>query len=313
MQSDPLHFVCSSHASTRERPSVKFARGQKDTFALLPDISTMDCNGTNCHAECELRHLDDVEKVIRCRPFSGKPECSHLILCAAPERSGSTWLYNAVRLLCRDADIVCDSYWIHTLTPSKIQQRLDHLCAGVERRGGIVLIKTHEWRDDYNDWLVERFHPTIFLTHRNLVGVVKSYRRVGWAYTLPPNYVHDHLKWRKVSSLDLKYEDIVGNSTVLHVLEQLSQQVHEVSGRDVSKSIIEQIHEQLIKLDDLPGYSCRGGPNQITKVWPGHVSHETKRLQSNNTNCDRSVADDHDLKEQLLRKYAEYMKIYGYK
>ena len=45
------------------------------------------------------------------------------VYCAGPERSGSTWLFNAVRLLLKDARIPYDPYWITSLDQQKIQQR----------------------------------------------------------------------------------------------------------------------------------------------------------------------------------------------
>jgi len=49
---------------------------------------------------------------------------TYACFCAAgPERSGSTWLFNAVRLLLKHAHIPYDPYWITTLTTAKLQQR----------------------------------------------------------------------------------------------------------------------------------------------------------------------------------------------
>ena len=40
-----------------------------------------------------------------------------------PERSGSTWLFNAIRLLYEDASAPLDSFWITHLTASKLRNR----------------------------------------------------------------------------------------------------------------------------------------------------------------------------------------------
>ena len=42
---------------------------------------------------------------------------------AGPERSGSTWLFNAVRLLYEDAQQPLDSYWMTHVTTKKLHQR----------------------------------------------------------------------------------------------------------------------------------------------------------------------------------------------
>ena len=42
---------------------------------------------------------------------------------AGPERSGSTWLFNAVRLLYEEAGLPLDTYWMTHLTDRKLNQR----------------------------------------------------------------------------------------------------------------------------------------------------------------------------------------------
>lgn len=46
-----------------------------------------------------------------------------LSMVAGPERSGSTWLFNAVRLLLKSAHVPYDPYWITTLSTDKLNQR----------------------------------------------------------------------------------------------------------------------------------------------------------------------------------------------
>ena len=45
------------------------------------------------------------------------------LLCPGPERSGSTWLFNAIRLLYYDAQQPLDPFWISHLTDSHLQDR----------------------------------------------------------------------------------------------------------------------------------------------------------------------------------------------
>ena len=49
------------------------------------------------------------------------------ISAAGPERSGSTWLFNAVRILLKHAHVPYDPYWITTLTTEKLQQRKHYM------------------------------------------------------------------------------------------------------------------------------------------------------------------------------------------
>ena len=170
------------------------------------------------------------------------------LLCPGPERSGSTWLFNAIRLLCHDAQQPLDPFWISHLTDSLLQDRsagtsLPYLhlplprlavspCAMAtkpcpilmysycgptlkllatrfglyhwmysglragENAGSVhvphILVKTHAWSDDWDPESATH----IFLTHRDLRGVLASYQRVGWAFDITQAYVTDHMRWR---------------------------------------------------------------------------------------------------------------------
>ena len=293
----------------------------------MNEFSRMDCDGSFCHAECELRHRDNIETSLR-RDRDNPAVQSHVqpyrhsnvVICAAPERSGSTWLYNAIRLLYRDFGMICDSYWIHALRKDKIEERLHE----AERVGGIVLIKTHEWHESYGNWLVQTFRPTILLTHRDLRGVIKSYRRVGWSHNLPTNYVEDHLKWKDVCALDLKYENIVSDG-----MAQLQVLAQHLIGRNVCSTrqdTIERVHVQLLNLDKASdgGFGGGDGVNQVTKMWPYHISDETRDLLKNPTlvrfgeerpNDDKKAENISDMKcnsDELALMYPDYMEVYGY-
>ena len=67
------------------------------------------------------------------------------------------------------------------------------MCSGRQyAQGRHVVIKTHCWTDD---WDVSQADH-IFRTHRDLQGVVASYKRVGWAFNIPDSYVQEHQQWR---------------------------------------------------------------------------------------------------------------------
>ena len=157
-------------------------------------MSSLECDyGDMCHSECKLRHLDEYEKLVH-----DKSETTYLrslIICAGPERSGSTWLYNAVRHLFVAARVPCDSYWIHRLTKEKLNERV--------KQGRVVLIKTHKYYSDYDEWLFQSFRPFVLLTHRDLRKVLASYIRVGWTSDIPDSYVEHHMQWLQHVTLDL--------------------------------------------------------------------------------------------------------------
>ncbi|CAE7398762.1 unnamed protein product, partial [Symbiodinium pilosum] len=176
-------------------------------------VMGIDCTGTDCHEECERRHLDSLEQQRGTWPQLSE---SLLILCAGPERSGSTWLYNAVRLLHLEAKVPCDSYWMAKLTREKLEQRIG------ARPPAVVLVKTHEWHQGYDDFV--SLAKYVVLTHRDLRGVVASYRRIKWEVAIPDAYVSEHLEWCRRATLDLAYEDIMRRGS--EVLRELAQHLN---------------------------------------------------------------------------------------
>lgn len=243
--------------------------------------NALDCDGRMCHSECELRHLDELEQALRGTTLSSQ----RLILCAGPERSGSTWLFNAVRHLHSACHIPCDSYWIHRLTSEKIEQRIQ------ENR--IVIIKTHKYYSDYDDWLVSKFHPTILLTHRDLRQVLASYIRVGWASDIPDSYVDHHLKWLPHAALDLSFEEIASEPKAS--LAKIALTVG-LTNNDVGSKEIELAKSRVESLK-----APSGMVDQVTKMWPSHQGSTMRKRQ--------------DPKEfdYLLERFQEYAELYGYK
>jgi hypothetical protein len=55
-----------------------------------------------------------------------------------------------------------------------------------------ILVKTHRWSPDWDCSSADH----IFLTHRDLRGVLASYQRVGWAFNIPNSYISEHMQWR---------------------------------------------------------------------------------------------------------------------
>lgn len=255
--------------------------------------SSADCTGGMCHAECEQRHLDSIE-VTRDERWSW-PEKPKVIICAGPERSGSTWLYNAVRLLYRQASTPCDSYWVRTLSEDKVQKRLE--------QGAHVCIKMHVWEPEYERWLPAAAQH-ILLTHRDLRGVVASYRRAGWCYQLDPKYVDDHMQWRRICSMDLGYEDLVRDG--LASLKALALHI----GVELPPAGLEKVHEALKDLKNERG----GGVDQITKLWPGHISSATRMLQDQGgaSIAELNSLSDERYCQQLRQRFPGFFSTYGY-
>ncbi|CAK0779209.1 hypothetical protein CVIRNUC_004717 [Coccomyxa viridis] len=142
------------------------------------------------------------------------PDRGKVIIAAGPERSGSTWLFNAIRLLCQDSQEPLHPYWITSLTDAKLQER----GAGTANHPHI-LIKTHRWSSRWRHHTADH----IFLTHRDLRGVLASYQRVGWAFDIDRTYVQEHMAWKDIAQHDFAFEDVV--SRPAHQLEILAQEL----------------------------------------------------------------------------------------
>eukprot|EP00931_Biecheleriopsis_adriatica_P006770 TRINITY_DN108129_c0_g1_i1.p1 TRINITY_DN108129_c0_g1~~TRINITY_DN108129_c0_g1_i1.p1 ORF type:complete len:401 (-),score=79.31 TRINITY_DN108129_c0_g1_i1:177-1379(-) len=257
-------------------------------------VMGIDCNGSDCHVECDRRHLEPREQQ---RGSWSSLADSHLVLCAGPERSGSTWLYNAIRLLHLEAKVPCDSYWLARLTEAKLQERL------AAQPPAVVLVKTHEWFPDYDTFIHRAKH--VVLTHRDLRGVIASYRRVKWEVAIPDAYVHEHMEWQRRCTLDLAYEDIMRRGS--EVLKRLAEHL----GLTVPEAGVRAVHAEL---KDLTRRHSRNVMCQVTKLWPDHRSLEAERLQG------RADAPMHELNalrdpeyaDVLNSRFKEFQELYGY-
>ncbi|KAI7841039.1 hypothetical protein COHA_005267 [Chlorella ohadii] len=180
-------------------------------------------------------------------PHDEQPQ---LVIAAGPERSGSTFLYNALRLLWQHARKPCDAYYLKCITDAALDER------GAGQPGAPhVLVKTHAWSEH---WDVNRA-AHIFVTHRDLAQVLASYRRLGWAWELPDGYVRDHLIWQRHAELDLAFEDIAARP--LWVLKQLAGRL---GLQEVDCAAV------LRDLDSLPVPQHWVDP--VTQLWPAHIS-----------------------------------------
>ena len=204
----------------------------------------LDCKKGVQHCtdyECEFRHLDLQEQQLRQnnqQPAIVPPAC---IITASRDmgRTASTWVFNAVRLLHRQANMACDSYWIRQLTPQKIKQRLS-------ATSSTTLIKTHEFT---NYASIEQFQKTIlqpFVTH-----VIVS-KRQGTQFPTDP-------AWIQLATLIVDYDEIVKQPT--KVLNELAHHLNLNSF--LSQQDLLQVDYLLMTLP-IPG-------NQATKFWSFHA------------------------------------------
>lgn len=205
-----------------------------------------EVSGRGCHSECEARHLDDIERT-RFEPGSGfrYPRQPSVVIAASRDmgRTASTWVFNAIRLLYRQAQEACDSYWMRRLTPEKIQKRLE--------TGAHVLIKTHEWTDSLRPAEFDRVKP--LFSH-----VIVSVRD---GFPEDPD-------WMKHATHVTHFEDIVrpategGDSGAIGVLRNMADHLGITSLTDKD---LREVDYALMTLP-MPTSGC----NQTTKLWPFH-------------------------------------------
>ena len=180
----------------------------------------------------------------------------------------------------------------HTLSEGNLRQRLQR---------ANVCVKTHEWHSEYVE-LMSCLAQHVVLTHRDLRGVCASYRRVGWASRISQEYVSDHMRWRSVATHDVRCEDVIRDG-----VSQLALAEHrELS---LTPADIEAVHAALTTLK-----AQSGVVDQVTKLWPEHVSANTVRLLGVEEAPDSAINPlrDESYSQKLGTLFPEYMSVYGY-
>jgi hypothetical protein len=151
-----------------------------------------------------------------------------LIVAAGSIRSGSTWLYNAIRLILLARNRTVIGCWIDDLAKQEIGSY------------DFVLVKTHE----PNEFLRNQAWR-VFTSHRDLRDVARSSRDfLGidtqedlTAYVSAPIAHHDY--WVKYADYDMKYEQMIMDAgfVVQHIAEKLSIKI----SKDQEKDIVQQL------------------------------------------------------------------------
>eukprot|EP00747_Dinoflagellata_sp_TGD_P049671 gnl/TRDRNA2_/TRDRNA2_146317_c0_seq2.p1 gnl/TRDRNA2_/TRDRNA2_146317_c0~~gnl/TRDRNA2_/TRDRNA2_146317_c0_seq2.p1 ORF type:complete len:190 (-),score=18.14 gnl/TRDRNA2_/TRDRNA2_146317_c0_seq2:22-591(-) len=160
--------------------------------------------------------------------------------------TGSTWLFNAVRLLFRQAHEACDSYWIRKITAEKIKKRLE--------TGAHVVVKTHEWTPHISRAEFDELLPVF--TH-----VIVNERK---GRDSDPT-------WTAVATMSIAYEDIVAHDPndplgAIGALSVLRRVAEHLGLMDLDDSDFRAVDMELMTLP-VPTGSC----NQTTKLWPHHA------------------------------------------
>lgn len=172
-----------------------------------------------------------------------------IIICAGIPRSGSTWLYNAVRMIHHFAGIEYQAGWI-----------------GEYQRGGnapVHIIKVHE--------PTSRFvgaQAIVLTTRRDLRSIARSLLRMGWAHTSDDTMsalvrtCEMHAYWNSRTSYEIAYEELLGNQA-LHV---------EAIARTCGIAIARKDAMDIVKAIDGLIEPSSGGHDRETLLHPGHCS-----------------------------------------
>lgn len=151
-------------------------------------------------------------------------ECTCLILSAGMPRSGSTWMYNALRLLILHSDKGYDDFscgWIGDLDDIQVKRKM--------------LIKIHQ----YSEEIVEK-SQMIFYSYRDIRDAMASaFRKFNLTPTieLADYLVNQHKKWTAVANHTMKYEAMMANQELelIRIAKHLG--ISDADGHNIKKEI----------------------------------------------------------------------------
>lgn len=189
--------------------------------------------------------------------------CKKLIVCAGMHRSGSTWLYNAVRLI-----IASQGLPVYGCFSSNYRQ---------DDGRPVHVVKTHAFSPG-----LKGLADCIFTTRRDLRDVAASAVRMQLCRHDPSHVVEyliriveqDYVPWMQFSDFELPYEEMVRDET--HFIEVLGLFLGAtVSGEDI-RGRIEALGpgaESLLH----EGHITRREPGTFAEVLPPETIHAVEK------------------------------------
>lgn len=185
-----------------------------------------------------------------------------VVAAAGVPRSGSTWVFNAVRLLCSQAGLSCHAEWCEDYQPS------DHADCAVH------LVKLHN-----PDQLSFPVHK-ILTTRRDLVERLASLLRMGWVKEDPASLrkaangqANLEEYWARRSDNETWYGDI------LEQPEQALQTIAGVLDIPCDDTTAKTIAEQLRTLPSKSLKQNKHGHDAKTLLHPNHQASEALRRE----------------------------------
>lgn len=180
---------------------------------------------------------------------TGLPPAVQLILCAGMPRSGSTWLYNALRSLLSLGRRKFYACWIEDFVPANVGD------------ADTVLLKVH-----HPDPPLALRADSVFSSHRDVRDVAASGVSMGWASDVGSivqfarTAVACHSFWAERAELDVSYEDIVNEP---------GKTIHGIASRlniEIDDERLDQIVSELSAAEG----PREGSYDPVTLMHPNH-------------------------------------------
>lgn len=190
-------------------------------------------------------------------------ELPYVIVIAGVPRSGSTWLYNAVRLICETAKLDIYACWVADYTPD------EHSICDVH------LVKLHNAKD------LNFPHHHVLTTQRDLDERLASLLRMGWIDPTPEAILkaakgHQMIDsyWRERTDFETSYENIrnAPANAVAQIARCLSVPLRAADRDYIAKSLTE-LKEPTNKANSLDH-------DQKTLMHPKHRASEAERSEA---------------------------------
>lgn len=217
-----------------------------------------------------------------------------LILSAGMPRSGSTWLYNAIRLALGS-------------TPGISGQLSAGWIGDVDRlpRRKLLLLKLHAYNEVW-----ARQSIVSFYSYRDIRDVVASQSR---KFAPPPNIlgfvdrvVTSHEYWMQKASYSMRYEDMLAAKA--GILSRVLHHLHECGIANRAKGHLHRNETDLLEALASLQYDSDGQKNgrynEVNLYHRGHITDG--RHGSWNTTLEASVA------AEIVHKYQWWFVKYGY-
>lgn len=183
-----------------------------------------------------------------------------IVIIAGVPRSGSTWLYNAARLICEAAELDVHACWVADYDPA------------AHAGSDIHLVKLHHAKH------LTFPHHRLLTTRRNLEERLASLLRMGWIGSAPEAILEAakgqaslYAYWNERADLEIAYDEI--EKAPADAVERIA----EILRLPLRSSDRDRISKALTELPGAEVKKCTKGYNETTLLHPGHRADKAGR------------------------------------